>query len=222
MKNRASCWLLLLGVVWCLTASVGAGDQAAATDKEVGFVSLFDGKSFEGWEGNLKMFRIEDGAIVGGTMKERIPRNEFLCTKQEFGNFELRLQAKLVGEGANAGVQFRTKRIPNHYEVSGYQCDMGHMQGRWIWGSLYDESRRNKFLAHGPEVDVNKAYKPGDWNDFVIRCEGARVQIWLNGVQTIDYTEDDDKVARAGVVAVQIHGGPPSEALYRKIRIKKL
>lgn len=193
-----------------------------ADDAEEGFQPLFDGKTFEGWEGDLKTFRIEDGAIIGGTMKAKIPRNEFLCTKQEFRDFELRLQAKLAGDGANAGVQFRTKRIPNHHEVIGYQCDMGHMEGRCIWGSLYDESRRRKFLLHGDKDKVEKAYKPGEWNDFVVRCEGPRVQIWLNGVQTIDFKEDDDKVERTGVIAVQIHSGPPSEASYRKIRIKKL
>lgn len=200
----------------------GVGLPVLADVAEEGFQPLFDGKSFEGWEGDLKVFRIEDGAIVGGTMKERIARNEFLCTKQEFGDFELRLQAKLAGDGANAGVQFRTKRIPNHHEVIGYQCDMGHMEGRCIWGSLYDESRRKKFLIHGDKDKVEKAFKPGEWNDFVVRCEGPRVQIWLNGVPTIDYKEEDDKVVRTGVLAVQIHGGPPSEASYRKIRIRRL
>ena len=198
------------------------GWQVLAENAEEGFQVLFDGKTFEGWEGDLKTFRIEDGAIIGGTMKEKIPRNEFLCTKQEYGDFELRLQAKLAGDGANAGVQFRTKRIPNHHEVIGYQCDMGHMEGRCIWGSLYDESRRKKFLIHGDKDKVEKAYKPGEWNDFVVRCEGPRVQIWLNGVQTIDYKEEDATVVRTGVLAVQIHGGPPSEASYRKIRIKRL
>lgn len=200
----------------------GGRSRSLADNAEEGYQPLFDGKTFEGWEGDLKTFRIEDGAIIGGTMMAKIPRNEFLCTKQEFGDFELRLQAKLAGDGANAGVQFRTKRIPNHHEVIGYQCDMGHMEGRCIWGSLYDESRRRKFLLHGDKEKVEKAFKPGEWNDFVIRCEGPRVQIWLNGVQTIDFKEEDSKVERTGVIAVQIHGGPPSEASYRKIRIKKL
>ena len=212
---------LFLGLS-AVTIVKSLGRSLPAEENELGFQPLFDGKSFAGWEGDLKTFRIEDGTIVGGTMKEKIPRNEFLCTKQEFGDFELRLQARLAGDGANAGVQFRTKRIPNHHEVSGYQCDMGHMEGRCIWGSLYDESRRKKFLIHGDKDKVEKAYKPGEWNDFVVRCEGPRVQIWLNGVPTIDYKEDDDKVERTGVLAVQIHGGPPSEASYRKIRIKRL
>src|ERR1051325_6264260 len=84
---------------------------------------LFDGKSFNGWIGDTnKSFRIQDGAIVGGTMKEKIPRNEFLCTTREYTNFVLKLKFKLLGgEQANAGVQFRTKRHENDNEVSGYQ-----------------------------------------------------------------------------------------------------
>src|SRR4026208_1761595 len=78
-------------------------------------VPLFDGKTFKGWEGDTnKTFRIEDGAIVAGTMKAKIPRNEFLCTTRNYTNFVLRLKFKLLGgPSANAGVQFRTKRIPN-------------------------------------------------------------------------------------------------------------
>ena len=204
------------------SAVIGSGRVSVAETDEAGFKPLFDGKTFDGWEGDLKVFRIEEGAIVGGTMKAKIPQNEFLCTKQEYGDFELRLQAKLAGDGANAGVQFRTKRIPNHHEVIGYQCDMGHMEGRSIWGSLYDESRRKKFLSHGDKEKVEKAFKPNDWNDFVVRCEGARVQIWLNGVPTIDYQESDEAIVPNGVIAVQIHAGPPSEASYRNIRVKSL
>src|SRR5688572_30261341 len=95
----------------------------AADEKgpESGFVSLFDGKSLAGWEGDEKVFRVADGAIVGGSLKERVARNEFLCTTKEYGDFELRLKARLVGKGENAGVQFRSRRIPNHHEVIGYQ-----------------------------------------------------------------------------------------------------
>ena len=73
------------------------------------------------------------------------------------------------GDGANAGIQFRTKRIPNHHEVTGYQADMG--QG-W-WGALYDESRRNKVLLGPDQAKMKDIVKAGDWNDYVIRAEGT-------------------------------------------------
>ena len=65
--------------------------------QEGGFSPLFDGKTLKGWEGNKAMFRVEKQAIVGGSLKDRIPRNEFLCTTTEYEDFELRLSAKLIG-----------------------------------------------------------------------------------------------------------------------------
>src|SRR5262245_50024583 len=152
--------------------------------QEPGFVPLFDGKSLAGWEGDDKVFRVEGGAIVAGSLTEKIAHNDFLASKDEFGDFELRLKARLVGKGQNAGVQFRSQRISDHFEMIGYQCDMGMMQGRSIWGALYDESRRRKFLAEPQPEKLSAVLKSGDWNDLVIRCEGPRVQLWVNGVQT--------------------------------------
>jgi hypothetical protein len=184
-----------------------------------GFTAIFDGKTLKGWEGNEKVFRVEDGAIVAGTLKDKNPRNEFLCTEKKYGDFELRLKVKLVGEGANAGIQFRTKRISNPpNEVSGYQADMGE---GW-WGALYDESRRNKVLTGPTKDDMTKIVKKEDWNDYTIRAGGPHIQLWINGTKTVDYMEEDDKIDRTGIIAVQIHGGPPSEASYKDIRIKEL
>jgi hypothetical protein len=216
MKTPRQQLLVLLLTVLTLSASCSHGYA------EEGFEPLFDGKSLDGWEGNEKMFRIEEGAIVAGTLDAEIPHNDFLCTKETFADFELRLEAKLEGEGDNAGIQFRSRRVPNHHEVSGYQCDMGTGFDRPIWGSLYDESRRREMLAQGDAEAVKKALRPGDWNSLVIRCEGPRVRIWLNDLLTVDYEEKDDKIEREGVIGLQIHSGPPSEASYRRIRIRRL
>ena len=203
-------------VVLICVAIAGAVGVHAQAKPEAKPASLFDGRTFSGWEGNLKMFRIEDGAIVGGTFADKIPRNEFLCTTNTYGDFELRLKVKLLGgDKANAGVQFRTARIPNHHEVSGYQADMGT---GW-WGALYDESRRNKVLLGPDQSRMRAVVKNDDWNDYVIRAEGPRVQLSLNGVQTVDYTEMDPSVAKSGVICVQIHSGPPSEAWYKDITL---
>ncbi len=179
---------------------------------------LFDGKTFNGWEGNLKVFRIEKGAIVGGGLKNGIPRNEFLCTTREFGDFELRLKFKLIGEGANGGVQIRSKRIPNDTEVSGYQADMGD----GYWGSLYDESRRNRTLVKPDEGALKKAWRHGDWNEYRILCERKRIRLWINGSQMVDYVEADEGIPQTGVIGLQIHGGKPSEAWYKEIVIQEI
>jgi hypothetical protein len=183
--------------------------------------SLFDGKSFAGWEGDTKRtWRIEDGAIVGGSLETTVPRNEFLCTTATYGDFELKVKFKLLGDRkqANAGVQFRTKRIPDHHEVSGYQADVG--QG--YWGALYDESRRNRVLAKPEEAVIAKTVKFDDWNEYTIRCEGPRIRLWLNGTLTVDYTEEDDKIERSGIIGLQIHGGAKAQVFYKDIRIEEL
>lgn len=203
---RASALLLMLGLP--LMAADG--------------VRLFDGTTFAGWEGKTATtFRIESGAIVGGNLKEKVPNNEFLATTRTYTNFVLRLECKLIGPG-NAGIQIRTKRIPNHYEVSGYQADMSAGADGGYWGCLYDESRRNKVLARPARDVILKALKPDDWNLYEIRCEGPRIRLSLNGVQTVDYTETEPGIANSGIIAVQIHGGPPSEAWYRNLVIEEL
>jgi hypothetical protein len=177
---------------------------------------LFDGKTLNGWEGDLRTWRFEDGAIVGGSLDRVVPRNEFLCTTRTYGDFELKVTFKLLGEPkeANAGVQFRTKRIPKHHEVSGYQADVG----QHYWGALYDESRRNRILAHPNKNDVEKLVKREDWNNYTINCEGSRIRLWLNGTLTVDYTEQDGKIERTGI----IHGGAKAKVYYKDIIIEEL
>jgi hypothetical protein len=203
-------------LIFALVLTAAAGQTAARNQAQPRRVEIFDRKTFAGWEGDLAIFRIQDGAIVGGSLERRIARNEFLCTTKTYGDFELRLKVKLLGgDGANAGIQFRTRRIPNHHEVSGYQADMG----TGYWGALYDESRRNKVLK-GPEPEKMKSViKVDDWNDYVIRAAGRRIQLWINGVQTVDYVEEDPKIEPTGVICLQIHGGPPSQAWYKDITL---
>ena len=185
---------------------------------------IFDGKSFDGWEGDTaKTWRIVDGAFVGGSLTEKVPHNQFLATKKRYRNFDLTLKFKLTGtEGfVNSGVQFRSERIekPAH-EMRGYQADIGEPE--W-WGCLYDESRRNKVIAKSDMAKVGPVIRKNDWNDYRIRCEGPRVQIWINGVQTVDYSEADPEIAKLdGHIAVQIHGGAKAEASFKDIQIEEL
>ncbi len=206
------CWSIAL-----LTALAGAAAQPASRG-----VPLFDGRTFAGWEGDTKKtWRIENGALVGGSLTETVPRNDFLCTTRSFGNFILRLKYKLAGtEGfINGGVQFRSQRLadPAH-EMIGYQADIGAK----YWGSLYDESRRNKVLAAPDQNEVLGIVKLNDWNDYEIRAEGRRIQLFLNGRQTVDYTEPDDTLPQSGLIGLQVHGGGKVEVSYKDITIEEL
>ncbi|MCH2141217.1 MAG: DUF1080 domain-containing protein, partial [Phycisphaerales bacterium] len=147
------------------------------------------------------------------SLKKRIPHNFFLTHERTFMNFQLRLKFKLSGDDSrNAGIQVRSRRIPNHHEMIGYQADLGQN----YWGALYDESRRRKVLA-GPNLE-----DPEDWNNYRIRCEGRRVQLWINDYQTVDYTEEDESLEQVGLIGLQIHGGSPAEVRYKDIVIEEL
>jgi catechol 2,3-dioxygenase-like lactoylglutathione lyase family enzyme len=181
---------------------------------------LFDGKTLAGWEGNTRNWRVEDGAIVAGALDRKQPHNEFLATTEEFGNFDLRLQYKIEGANGfvNGGVQFWSQRVPDSLEVSGYQADLGADTD----GNLYDESRRNRNLAIAPAEVRERALKPGAWNDYRIRAEGAHIQIWLNGVKTVDYTENEEGIPHDGRFALQIHGGAYTKVSYRILDMETL
>jgi hypothetical protein len=207
--------LLTSSILAFTTLTVGPFQPAAQKP-----VPLFDGRTFTGWEGDTKTtWRIQDGAIVGGSLSTQVPRNEFLTTTRSFGDFILRVKFKLVGtEGfINGGVQIRSQRVkepPN--EMSGYQADIGDK----YWGSLYDESRRNKTLVAPPAEVIQQILKPGDWNDYEIRAEGPRIRLSINGRQTVDYTEPDAKIPRDGLIGLQIHGGGKAEVWYKDITIE--
>lgn len=184
-------------------------------------VSLFDGKTFTGWDGDTnRTWRIVDGAFVGGDGVTMIPQNEFIATVRSYTNFVLRLKFKLEGtEGfVNGGVQLRSQRIPNHNEMIGYQADIGD---GWF-GCLYDESRRNQVLVKPDAAAVAKAVKVGDWNEYEIRCEGPRVRLTINGVPMVDYLEKDASLVQVGRLGLQVHGGGKTRISYRDLTLEEL
>lgn len=184
--------------------------------------TLFDGKTFTGWEGDtIRTWRIEDGAIAGGTLEQTVPHNDFLCTTDSYENFILRLKFKLIGrEGfINAGVQFHSRRLEDPaYEMTGYQADIGD----GYWGSLYDESRRNKTLASPDSLTLLKVLKREAWNEYEIRAEDGRIRLFINGQQTVDYTEEDTSIPQSGRIGLQIHGGGKALVYYKDITLEKL
>ena len=184
-------------------------------------VPLFDGKGFDGWEGDTqKVWRIVDGVIVGGSL-EGNPQNEFLATQRSFKNFHLRLDYKLVGtEGfVNGGVQFRSKRIADPAnEMSGYQADIGAGYS----GFLYDESRRRKFLAEADPNLVAQLEKPGEWNRYEVLAQGSEITIILNGQRTAIWVEREPGIDDSGKIALQIHGNCKAEIAFREISIEEL
>jgi HEAT repeat protein len=204
-------------------------DEAqVALDRIIGRIeaqSLFDGKTLEGWEGDLDIFTVEDGTIVAGSLEQNNPRSGYLRTRTSARDFELRVTAKLAGPGDNGGVQFRSRYDEGSKRMSGYQADMGSLRGDQpinLWGCLYDEGRRNKLLVIADQEKLTRVFKPGDWNNMVIRAIGKRIQVWVNGERVTDYVEEDDSIWQEGIFALQVHGGPPCKVWYKDIWLKKL
>jgi hypothetical protein len=185
-------------------------------------VFLFDGKTFAGLQGDtVHTWRIREGALVAGSLSETVPHNEFISTTKSYSNYRLKLKFKLTGQEGfiNGGVQFHSQRIEKPaYEMVGYQADIG----KGYWGSLYDESRRNKLLAVADSAQVKRLLRPNDWNDYEIYSEGRNIRILLNGEQTVAYTELDLTIPQSGLIAFQIHGGGKAEVHYKDIILEEI
>ena len=226
LSSSRALYLLLLHVVLCAMLAVGCSDSAPSGGESLSMEAtsavdtlwLFDGNTFTGWNGVNDFFRIEDGAVVAGSMERAIPQNEFLCTDARFSDFTLHFVTKMIGERTNAGVQFRTERIPDSNEVIGYQADMGI---GW-WGSLYDEQRRNRLLATADSSVIASALDPEGWNDYRVEAKGPEINLFINGAQTVHYLEDDQTLEENGRICLQIHSGPPGEVWYRSIWVENL
>ena len=204
--------VLLVGAV-VVSAQAGAPPAPGRT------TALFDGKTLAGWEGDSRVWRVEDGVITGGVITEAQKTNQFLASTREYSDFILRFQIKLTGtEGfVNSGMQIRSQRKPDTTEMIGYQCDYGDPE--W-WGGIYDESRRDKVLAAADMKTLGPAIRRGDWNDYVIRAQGRRITTWINGVMGVDYTETDASIPQSGKLGLQLHSGGKAVVQLRNITIE--
>lgn len=188
-------------------------------------VSLFDGKTLDGWDYDPKIWRVEDGMITGGSTTEKIKENHFICTKKNYQNFDLKLKIKVSGDPKtgmlNSGIQIRSLRVPGGAHMTGYQVDCG---AGWF-GKIYDEFRRNKVIwAPTPEQQaaLDKTVDVFGWNEYRIRAEGTRIQTWINGVHCIDYTEEDKNIALDGLIGPQVHSGGICLVQVKDVTIEEL
>jgi hypothetical protein len=196
---------LLLSLLLCSTA-------AFAKD---GFKPLFNGKNLDGWDGDPRLWKAQDGMIVGSTEGVPLEYNSFLITRKSYANFILRTQAKLRNH--NSGIQFRSEEVPGlKWAVRGYQADMAENN---YWGCIYDERGKRGVMVNGWKDKAEKVVKLKDWNDLELRCEGDHINLKVNGLETADL-HDSEKLS--GIFALQLHQGPPMEVYFRNIEIKVL
>ncbi len=172
------------------------------------FATLND---LDAWTGDRKLWSVENGVLIGRS--PGIPRNTFLFSKKNFSDFVLKLSVRLQPNNGNSGIQFRSESLEGG-EARGYQADIGE---GW-WGSLYDENGRG-VLFDGYKGKGERAVRKGDWNEYVIRAIGDRIQIEING--TITTGLRDDK-RRDGLIGFQIHSGGPLEVSFKDVLLRDI
>jgi hypothetical protein len=209
--------------------------QAAAAE----FKPIFNGKDLTGWEGEPGLWSAKDGIIRGETSKPQKGNTFLIWRNGTLKDFELKVKFRI--QNGNSGIQYRAKDL-GKFVVSGYQAEVENKQGKV--GFLYEEKGR-KYLANvGEKVEVGEDGKPNvtgslgdkekdfvdkgyykdkDWNEYRIVARGNHIEHWLNGFKTVDVTDNDPKGrALEGVLALQIHGGPPMVVEFKDILLKNL
>ena len=206
------------------------------------FQPIFDGKTLEGWDGNPELWRVEDGAITGQTTADKpLKQNSFLIWRGgEVGDFELCLEYRM--EGGNSGIQYRSWEDPEKWGkwvIGGYQADIE--SGVRYTGILYGERYRGILALRGQKTVIGDDHKPkvveqfadaaalqsaiqqNDWNQYRIVAKGFHFIHEINGQKMVEVTDEDQEMRRAsGLLALQVHVGPPMKVQFRNIRLKRL
>jgi hypothetical protein len=200
--------------------------------------SLFDGNTLEGWKGSEKFWSVKDGTLTGQTTADNPTKgNTFLIWQGgEVGDFDLKLQFKIVG--GNSGVQYRSTDHGNHV-VGGYQADFD--AGGGYIGILYEEKGTRGIMAKrtekvefakdgtksvtgktADEQEIVSSIKKEDWNTLEVIAKGPRLIHKINGITTVDVTDNAEGKAKAsGILALQLHAGPPMTVQFKDIQLKK-
>lgn len=223
--------------------------KALVDDKsspENGFQEIFNGKDLTGWSGNEQLWSVQDGAIIGRTTAESpIKANTFLIWKAgKVADFVLELEYRLTpGQeskpGGNSGIQYRSQvKDEAAFIVGGYQADIDwdltysginyEERGRGILAlrgqsvTLSDQREKNAKPIGDADV-LGKKINQGQWNRYRIVALGNSLQHYINDTLMSEVIDNQsDKSAGEGVLAFQIHTGPPMVIQFRNVRLKNL
>ena len=234
MKPSRSFFPLMMTVVVLSTCSaVFAADNPTQKKKagkgrgaQAEWVSLFDGKTLEGWEqkNGTASYEVKDGAILGSTA-EGSP-NSFLCSKKDYGDFALEFEVKLLSDALNRGVQNLSHSKPDYRDgrVHGPQVEIEASPGQA--GYIYGEASTGAWISPDADNKPTELFKNGEWNKYRVRAIGPQVQVWLNGEKVTDVKKPKDLNANEpGFIALQVHSfkGPhPAQVMWRNIRIREI
>lgn len=206
---------IVIAFVWVTILSVSQAQSP--------WEDLFNGQNLEGWKtvnpDYADLWYVKDSTMYGGDGTMLIPENTYLHTLREYENFELRCLFRLTGDPQtgmiNSGIQYRS--FIRDGMMIGYQADIGAD----FWGGLYDEHRRGQLVV-GDMRQLQYVLRPNDWNSYTIRVEGNHHQLFINGVQTVDYYEEDPNIPTSGIIAIQNHSGGNAQVAFKYLAIREL
>ena len=207
-------------VAFLLLCAAGAAPQQPAAKAPrarlpgTDWISLFNGADLTGWKpvGNEK-WTIQDGAIHGQGVTDKYG---YLATEKSYKDFHLFLRFKCLA-GGNSGVYFHAGFKPGTVDITGRQVEIDRNIGRHT-GGVYGDDRAWQVW---PAPENEMVIRPNDWNDMLIRVEGSRYRVRLNGVEVLDYTNPDPRY-HDGVIALQLHSGGQGNMLFQDIWIRDL
>ncbi len=224
---------LILLLAGCKTSKTNSANKD-------GFVSIFDGKTLQNWEGDPVYWKVENGSLVGTVTPETIlKRNTFIIWRGGLtADFELKVEYRVTA-GGNSGINYRSEEIPDlPFAMKGYQADIDGAN-RYT-GQNYEERGRTFLALRGQRVVLEPGKKPvvtaqiansdtlkelikkEEWNEVHLVVKGNLMQHYVNGVLMSEVT-DNDPVNRKmnGLLGVQVHVGPPMKIEYRNFRLKQ-
>lgn len=222
-------WVAALMALVLVAGVAHAAEDAAANDE--GWVTLFDGKTLEGWiqKNGTATYRVEDGAIVGQTTPGS--PNSFLCTAKDYADFELEFDVNLMNNELNSGVQIRSTTKPAQGDeefgrVNGPQVEIeASGENGAEAGYLYAEALSG-WMTPEDKLVPHKTFKDGEWNHYRVVAQGPRIQVWINGEQVSDLTDEEIyKTHPKGFIGLQVHGvgnAGPYEVAWKNIKVKEL
>jgi len=224
-------------VVACLALAFALAASAVAAPPE-GFVSLFDGKTLDGWDGNPTLWSVVDGTITGQTKStSQLKHNEFLIWKDQVEDFELRLKFRI--EGGNSGIYYRCRKDEKAQDpLIGTQADFDG-SGKWT-GVIMEYLLRGILAPRGQKVVIDEkgnqktvgtvgdpakllaAIDVTKWNDYTVIAQGGHVVLKINGVPQCELDDRDPRRIVRGWLGVQVHRGPPMKVQFKDIYFKDL
>ena len=240
-------------LAFSLLASPAIGEPPATPPHDAVvevWTPLFDGATLNGWRGDPRFWSVEDGCIVGRSTPENpCTTTTYLHHAKPYGDFEIRFEIKLEGEGANSGLQYRSTPKPpdqgDGYDLSGYQADIDARHA--YTGILYETYGRGiavgrgqavrfgedgnkreieparpdaELKAHLQKVDADPESK--GWHQYRVIADGRRLEHWIDGERVMLAEDHDPRFAPEGIFALQVHQGPPMTVRVRNIRVRDL